>query len=86
MKARKYDEIFAPNVILDQRFLPAQDRSTVVAGTIIDSAAMMEVGPQGSGQRVQLLGVTGDQVSVEIADVRLHFRSEHRKITLLVGY
>ena len=43
----------------------------VVPGTILDSAAMMHVveGPQGRGQRVQLLGVTGDQVSAEIADV-----------------
>jgi hypothetical protein len=70
MKARKYDEIFAPNVVLDQCFVTDQDKSTVVSGTIIDSVAMMDViqGPQGSGQRVQLLGVTGDQVSAEIAD------------------
>ena len=55
MKARKYDESFAPNVVLDQCFVPDQDKSTVVAGTIIDSAAMMDViqGPQVSGQRLQ---------------------------------
>ena len=71
MKARKYDESFAPNVFLDQCFVFDQDKSTVGAGTIIDSAAIMDViqGPQGSGQRVQRLEVTGDQVSAEIADV-----------------
>ena len=81
MKARKYDEIFAPNVVLDQRFVPAQDRSVVVAGTIIDSAAMMNAiqGPQGSGQRVQLLGVTGDQVSAEIADVVFPILTQTKK-------
>ena len=81
MKARKYDEIFAPNVVLDQRFVPTQDRSAVVTGTIIDSAAMMDViqGPQGSGQRVQLVGVTGDQVSAEIADVVFPILTQAKK-------
>ncbi len=71
MKSRKYDEIFAPNVVLDQCLVPGQNKPTVVTGTIIDSATMMDViqGPQGSGQRVQLLGITGDQVSTEIVDV-----------------
>jgi hypothetical protein len=67
MKARKYDETFAPNVVLDQCFIPNPDKPTAIAGhsTIIDSPAMMDViqGPKGSGQRVQLLGVPGDQRS-----------------------
>ena len=86
MKARKYDESFAPNVVLDQCFVPDQDKSTVVAGTIIDSAAMMNViqGPQGSGQRVQLLGVTGDQVSAEITDVVFPILTQTKKPYTLV--
>ena len=36
-------------------------------------------GPQGSGQRVQLSGVTGDQVSAEIAEVVFPILTQAKK-------
>jgi hypothetical protein len=55
----------ARSVLLDQVFVPDTTDS------ILDSCAMVNIiqGTQGTGSRVQLVGVTGDVIQVEIADV-----------------
>ncbi len=53
------------SVVLDQVFVP---ETTV---SILDSGAMTNIiqGTQGTGSRVQLVGVTGDGIQTELADV-----------------
>jgi hypothetical protein len=55
----------ARSAVLDQVFVP--DTTT----SILDSGAMVSIIPetQGTGSRVQLVGVTGDGIQAEIADV-----------------
>ena len=51
--------------VLDQVFVPDTTAS------ILDSGVMVSIiqGTQGTGSRVQLVGVTGDDIQDEIADV-----------------
>ena len=53
------------SAVLDQIFVPDTTAS------ILDSGAMASIiqGTQGTGSRVQLVGVTGDKIQAEIADV-----------------
>jgi hypothetical protein len=55
----------ACSVVLDQVFVPDTTDS------ILDSGAMVRIiqGTQGTGSCVQLVGVTGDDIQAEIADV-----------------
>ena len=55
----------ARSVVLDQVFVP--DTTT----SILDNGDMVSIiqGTQGTGSRVQLVGVTGDVIQAEIADV-----------------
>ncbi len=67
--------------ILDQKFVP---------DTIIDSAAMMNVVENTSrqeragGKRVNILGVTGDTVSAQVADVVFSIKTKAKKPYVLV--
>jgi hypothetical protein len=55
----------ARSAVLDQVFVP------VTTDSILDSGAMASIiqGTQGTGSRVQLVGVTGDDIQAEIAVV-----------------
>jgi hypothetical protein len=74
--SKKYNTSVACSVILDQKFVP---------GTIIDSAAMMNVVENTSrqevagGKRVNILGVTGDTTSAQVADVVFSIKTKVKK-------
>jgi hypothetical protein len=73
---KKYEESVSCSAILDQKFVP---------GTIIDSAAMMNVVENTSrqelagGKRVNILGVTGGTASVQVADVVFSIKTKTKK-------
>ena len=74
--AKNYDRSVASSAILDQSFVP---------GTLIDSAAMMNVVENTShqklaaGKRVNILGVTGDMASAQVADVVFSIKTKAKK-------
>ena len=74
--AKKYDTSVACSAILDQKFVP---------DTIIDSAVMMNVVENTSrqelagGKRVNILGVTGDTASAQVADVVFSIKTKAKK-------
>ena len=63
--AMQSSRFHARSAVLDQVFVPDTTAS------ILDSGAMASIiqGTQGTGSRVQLVGVTGDGIQAEIADV-----------------
>jgi hypothetical protein len=76
--AKQCEGSVASSAILDQKFVPGTT-------TIIDSAAMMNVGSHtlrqelAGGKRENILGVTGDTASAQVADVVFTVKTKAKK-------